>query len=29
MELRMNYGYDYGIPNADMLCNCSAGNNNF
>jgi len=29
MELRMTYGYDYGIPNADILSNRSAGNNNF
>jgi hypothetical protein len=29
MELCMTYGYDYGIPNADMLWNCSDGNNNF
>jgi hypothetical protein len=29
MELRMTYGYDCGIPNADMLSNRSAGNNYF
>jgi len=29
VELCMTYGYDYGIPNADMLSNHSTGNNNF